>query len=489
MTAPTRVPRRTVAAALTAIVLVVACGGSAPTAQPAATASGAPNAAPRPIVIDADMDHSDLAAIAILLRDPAVDVRAITISGTGLVHCAGGRRVTRYLLEQMGTTDIPFACGREDGGPDARPFPDEWRAVADDAYGLVIPPQPQAGLPPDATSLFLEAVATSPTAPTVVALGPWTNLEDAFAADPTVAGRIAGIHSMLGVVDASGNVFVDGLGGDDPLEWNAFADPSSVNAVFAADVPIDLVPLDATDDVPVPADLPDRLSADPTAAGADLMIELLTRNPSRLRTDEGQQLWDELAALALTAPDLVTWQDATLTVGEGGRLTRDDAGRDTRIAVAADRPAVEAALLSALQRGPARMTPFRLAGEIDATFDGTACRATMSAASTPPVDGLYRLRYTGPSAAPSGVTMVGVVAPKRWSDLVAWIAKVDLATQPEPPAWVVMGPSVGDEAGAGTPVSVAGALPAGTVGPVCLSGTWPDLTFVPGTSFEVADRP
>jgi len=435
------------------------------------------------------MDHSDLAAIAALLRDPAVDVRSITISGTGLVHCSGGRRVTRYLLEQMGVPDIPFACGREDGGPDARPFPDDWRAVADDAYGLDIPPQPQSGLPQDATSVLLEAVAMSPSAPTIVALGPWTNLEDAFAADPTVADRIAGLHAMLGVVDAPGNVMVDGWTADDPLEWNAFADPSSVTAIFATDVPIDLVPLDATGDVPVPPDLADRLAQDHAGAGADLMYELLVRNPSRLRVDEGQQLWDELAAVTLTTPDLVTWQPATLTVGRGGRLTRDDAGHATRVAVAADAPAVEQALLAALRRGTARVTPFQLAGEIDATFDGTTCRARASGATTERVAGLYRLRYTGPAGAPSGVTMVGVAAPQTWAELVDWLADVDLAKQQEPPAWVLLGPSVGDETGSATTVSVAGAIPAASVGPVCLSGTWPDLTFVPGTPFEVANRP
>lgn len=475
-----------VAVVLTIVGFALSACGSAPTPTIVAPSSAVQ---PRPIVIDADMDHSDLAAIAVLLRDPTVDVRAITISGTGLVHCAGGRRVTRYLLEQMGVPDIPFACGREDGGPDARPFPDEWRAVADDAYGLEIPPQPQSGLPPDATSVLLEAVASSPSAPTIVALGPWTNLEDAFAVDPTVADRIAGIHAMLGVVDAPGNVFVDGRSDADLLEWNAFADPSSVSAVFATDVPIDLVPLDATDDVPVPIGLADDLAQDHTGAGADLMYELLVRNPSRLRADEGQQLWDELAALALGAPDLVTWQPDTLVVGDGGRLTRDDAGHAVRVAVAADRPAVEQALLAALRRGAARVTPFRLAGEIEATFDGTTCRTTTSGAGTELVAGLYRLRYAGPAGAPSGVTMVGVRAPKRWPDLLAWIATIDLATEQEPPAWVLMGPSVGDEAGAGTTVTTAGAIPAATVGPVCLSGTWPDLTFVPGTPFEVTDRP
>ena len=103
---------------------VSACGSVAtPTIVPPLS-TGPPDGARRPIVIDADMDHSDIAAIAILLRDPALDVRAITITGTGLVHCAGGRRVTRYLLEEFREEQIPFACGREDGGPDATPFPD-----------------------------------------------------------------------------------------------------------------------------------------------------------------------------------------------------------------------------------------------------------------------------------------------------------------------------------------------------------------------------
>lgn len=491
MTRPSRAPRRSATAALVAIVLVAACVSAGPTPQPPVTASGVPDDAPRPIIIDADMDHSDLAAIAVLVRDPAVDVRAITISGTGLVHCAGGRRVTRYLLEQLGVPDIPYACGREDGGPDARPFPDDWRAVADDAYGLEIPPRPQSGFPPEAVAVFLDAVASSPGPPTIVALGPWTNLEDALAADPTVATRLAGIHAMLGVVDAPGNVTVDGHTAADPLEWNAFADPSAVGAVFATDVPITLVPLDATDDVPVPADLADRLDADHTAAGANLMFELLVRNPSRLRADEGQQLWDELAALTLTAPDLATWQDATLTVGDGAWLRRDDAGRAARVAVAADAAAVEDALLAGLRRGAARVTPFQLAGAIDVTFDGTTCRATpIGADSGRPeavlVAGLYRVRYTGPASTPSSVTMAGVRAPKGWSDLVAWIATIDLGTQVEPPAWVLTGPSVADALGTGSPMSVAGSMPAATVGPICAFGTWPDLTFVPGTPFEVA---
>ena len=258
-----------------------------------------------PVIIDADFDLSDIAAILILLRDPAVDVRAITIAGTGLVHCQAGRLLTRYLLDELGSPDIPFGCGREDGGADAHPFPDDWRSRADEAYGLNIPPQAEAGLPRDAVDVLAATVESSPSAPTIVALGPLTNLEDAFAADATLADRVAGIHAMLGTIDAPGNVFVNGLDAGDPLEWNAYADPSAVAAVLATDVPISIVPLDATDDVPVPVDLADRLADDHQAGGADLLYESLIRNPGRMRPEDGQQLWDELAALTLSDSDLV----------------------------------------------------------------------------------------------------------------------------------------------------------------------------------------
>ena len=164
-----------------------------PTPGSSASASG-----PRPVVVDLDLDSSDIAALAILLRDPAIDVRAILVDGTGLVHCAPGLRNVSYLLGQLGASDIPVACGREDAGPDGRPFPADWRVGPDTAWGIDIPPQIGTGIPDDAATLLGRVLDTSKEPVTIVALGPWTNLEDTFAADPALAARVAGIHAMAG---------------------------------------------------------------------------------------------------------------------------------------------------------------------------------------------------------------------------------------------------------------------------------------------------
>jgi inosine-uridine nucleoside N-ribohydrolase len=457
------------------IAVVAACGSTSESPSPVLT--GEPPTDRIPVIVDADFDQSDIGALLVLLRDPRVDVRAITIEGSGLVHCQAGRLVTRYLIDELGSPNIPFGCGREAGGPDAHPFPDDWRARADAAFGLDIPPQAEAGVPRDAVDVIRAAVDASPSAPTIVTLGPLTNIEDAFAADQTLADRVAGIHAMLGTVNAPGNVYTNGLDGDDPLEWDAYADPSAVQAVFATDVPISIVPLDATDDVPVPADLAERLATDHRAGGADLMYESLVRNPGRSNASEGQRLWDELAALVLTDPDLATWEDASVTVGDDGRLVQDETGRPVRYATAADQAAVTDALLAALRQGSPRATPFQLAGSLGITFDGTTC--TVKGDSDGP--GLHELRYDGPAGTPSGATLVGVQPPHDWQDVLDLIKTFDVNQQP--PDWLLVGPTASDEAGAGTASQVTSDLKDGFYGPICLTGTWPDIAFTVGTPF------
>lgn len=458
-------------AGLAVASLIAACNAATGTPTPPPR-SAPPPASFVPVIVDADMDISDLFAVAVLLRDPALDVRAIAIDGTGLAHCAGGRRVTRYLLEQLDRTDVPFACGRESAGSNGRPFPDDWRVQADAAYGLDIEPVVEAGIPEEAADLVARTIAASPEPPTIIALGPWTNIADAFTADPGLVDRVAGIHAMAGTIDAPGNVLVDGLTEPDRLEWNVVADVDAFIAVMALDVPVALVPLDATDDVPVPPDLLERLEEDHLAAGADLAYELLLRFPERLSLPGGQ-LWDELAALALTDPDLVTWADASVSTSATGRIDRDPAGRPIRFATSADRAAVEAALLTGLRRGAPRTDPFAIRGDLTIRWDGETCRFDEPVAAGV---GVYRVHLVNETAAPAGLTMVAVAAPHVWTELPGLVASLDPTV--EPPGWVM--PFGFVEADGGESGSSVVAFGDGTVGPVCFAGEWPDLVFAVG---------
>jgi inosine-uridine nucleoside N-ribohydrolase len=285
---------------------------------------------PRDVVVDTDLGADDAVALVYLLRRPEVRVRAVTVSGTGLVHCPRGAAVARAVLALAGRSEVPVACGRT-SAPGGHPLPAAWRVDADHAGGLRVAPGGAAG---EAAALLAQTTSQAPGQVSVLALGPLTNVADALqrGADP------ADVTLMGGTVGGPGNV-----GNVPGVEWNLHADPRSAAAVLASPVPLTVVPLEATDDVPVAESFTSR--ARDAASGKD--AEWAARRMADL---VGLSFWDPLAAAALVDPALVRARSATLSVDPDSGALRDDqdAGRPVRLAVSADRDEFEAGLLAAL---------------------------------------------------------------------------------------------------------------------------------------------
>jgi inosine-uridine nucleoside N-ribohydrolase len=493
---------------LAAALLATACGTSQPSTTPAtagpvtsaspeapavtapssAGPSPATGAGTRPIVIDTDLAADDLLAIMVLLRDPTVDVRAITVAGTGEVRCPAGLRNVRRLLAAFGRSEVPVACGRENPGLNGRWFPAAWRDGADAFYGVELPAvegEGARGVPAAELLVDLAADAATSGAPlTLVPLGPWTNLADAAALDPAFAGSLAGIHAMGGAIDVPGNIETGDTAPADGVEWNLGVDPDAVAAVLALDVPVTFVPLDATNDVPVPADIADQLAPDHAATGADIAYEMYARNP--FLATPGNDYWDTLTAALLRDPAIATWEDVTVRAetsgASAGRLVRDPGGRTVRAAMGADRDAFMRAFLAALRTGAPRPQPFELAGNLAVEFDGTTCRIL---GEPPSSAGLatVELRNLGP--VPVYLLVGGAVPPKTWADTVAWLEAADLS---DPnlaiPAWAIEVEG-GSMANAGQTTTTMVTLPEGNLGVACGTGEWPDFTFFDAGPFTL----
>jgi purine nucleosidase len=256
----------------------------------------------------------------------------------------------RSLLGELGA-EHPVGCGRGDPGPDGLAFPAPWRASSDELYGLDLRTADIDGAVKDAATVMNTAITSSSAAVTIVALGPWTNLEDLLVGHPATVDGIAGIHAMAGAIDVAGNV---ALTGEPVAEWNVRADPSAFAAVLRTGIPITLVPLDATNAVPLRPDFLDRLAEDRSAPGADLTWRLLSSNP--FLTSGGQFLWDELAAIALVDPTLVRTERLRVRVDtagpETGRTVRTDSGPEIQAALSADGTRAVDAILEALRASP-----------------------------------------------------------------------------------------------------------------------------------------
>ena len=338
---------------LVGLAVVSACSPLAtPSSITSPAASGTTDAAgdTRPILIDTDVAPDDLVAIAFLLASPRVEIEAITVSGTGDAHCATGVDIVLRLLERLDAPTIDVACGRETPIAGDHAFPDAWRAGVDDGSGLALPStsrQPFAG---DAVRLITEA-AHRVDGLRVLTLGPMTNLADALARDPALAGRVESVYAMGGALFVPGNVRFGGPPDNEVAEWNVYVDPTAVQMVIDSGLPVRLIGLDGTNQVPVTREFAERVHAEATGAGALVLAELFAAHP--FMTDGTYFLWDPLAAELAAGYPLGSFSAARVDVEEAegpevGFTRPVDGTPNVEYLSAADRAAAEEILLGTL---------------------------------------------------------------------------------------------------------------------------------------------
>jgi hypothetical protein len=201
---------------------------------------------------------------------------------------------------------------------------------------------------------------------------------------------------------------------------------------------------------------------------------------------EGNDYWDTLTAVLLRDPTIARWEDVAVRAetsgSSAGRLVRDAGGRTVRAAMAADRDAFMPAFLAALRAGPQRSEPFTIASTLSIAWDGTTCRQT---ANSPTVSGPALVKLDNTSTSDAGLLMAGAVAPKRWSDVVAFARTADFS---DPnlaiPDWIV--PVQGSILAApGTTATALATLPTGEVGILCAVGQWPKFDIADGGAFMI----
>jgi inosine-uridine nucleoside N-ribohydrolase len=123
---------------------------------------------------------------------------------------------------------------------------------------------------------------------------------------------------MGGAVEAEGNVGNSGAGiENEHAEWNIYIDPTAADIVFSSGIPIVLVPLDATRDVPVTRRFYGALEENRGSAPAQVVFDMLTANLDFVDSG-GFQFWDTLTAAVFTDASIATFEDVELTVVEGG---------------------------------------------------------------------------------------------------------------------------------------------------------------------------
>lgn len=149
----------------------------------------------------------------------------------------------------------------------------------------------------------------------ILALGPLTNIAAACLARPDLAARITELTWMGGGVTLGNHTA--------SAEFNAFADPEAAAIVISHELPLRMVDLDFCRKVT--ASLSDVTPIrEAGGKNAKLLADMLEGfiNIAISRGRDAMALYDPCAAVAIVAPQRVTWKQARIDIELHGVLTR-----------------------------------------------------------------------------------------------------------------------------------------------------------------------
>ena len=212
---------------------VPTCFGQQSGAASSAATAG-PLAAPEKIIIDTDIgdDIDDAFALALALRSPELEIVGVTATFGDTETRA--RLLDRFLSE-VGRADIPVAVGP------ATPVKSTFtqRRYAEGGHFA-------RASHPDAVGFLLAQIRHYPGQITLVAIGPLVNVGAAIDKDLVTFRKLRRVVLMGGSIKRGyGDLGYGPPQGPQP-EWNILNDIPSAQKLFAAGVPLYVMPLDST---------------------------------------------------------------------------------------------------------------------------------------------------------------------------------------------------------------------------------------------------
>ncbi|MHB1356951.1 MAG: nucleoside hydrolase [Anaerolineae bacterium] len=191
------------------------------------------------IILDTDMggDVDDAIALSLAMRSPEINLALVTTVYADTVLRA---RVARKLLQLDGHDGVMVAAGCE------RPLLRRSVPKLDGHEGRGLLANEQDGLPIEqghAIDYIIKLIMTSSEPPTLVTIGPLTNIALAIIREPAIIQRVAEVVIMGGYIyPAVVGHQVLGVKAD----YNLVCDPEATQIVLEAGWPIVLVPIEIT---------------------------------------------------------------------------------------------------------------------------------------------------------------------------------------------------------------------------------------------------
>lgn len=270
---------------------------------------------PQKIIIDTDPGQDDAVAILLALASPELEVLGV-VAVAGNVPLPLTEVNARKVVELSGRTNISVFAGC--AAPLARPL-----VTAEHVHGKTgldgielpaptLPLQAQDGVDFIVETLRREEAGSV----TLVPIGPLTNIAEAFRRAPDVITRVQQIVLMGGAYFEVGNI-------TPAAEFNIYVDPEAAAEVFAAGVPLVVLPLDATHEAITSRDWVEAMRALPGRCGPAIAswTDFFERYDKEKYGSQGAPLHDPCTIAWLLRPDLFEGREINVEIETEGRWT------------------------------------------------------------------------------------------------------------------------------------------------------------------------
>ncbi len=277
----------------------------------------------RKIIIDCDPGIDDAVAICTALFDPRLEVAAITATA-GTIDADQATANVTAIVGQLDPQRYP-RIGKASPADGAPVIHDSHLYGSDGLGDCDFEPAGRQHQPPS-EKVIAELVHQYPDEITLVCLGPLTNLARLCLRDPVAVTLIDKVIISGGSVAYPGNATAT-------AERNMHFDPQSAAEVFASATTKSLIPLDVTEKVRFGVQLLDQLPPKDTNAGQLLhkIMPFAFRSAHQNLGNELIPLYDAMTILAVTEPELFSWENMAGKVETRGDLTRGMTVFDRRL--------------------------------------------------------------------------------------------------------------------------------------------------------------
>ncbi|WP_278951182.1 nucleoside hydrolase [Lactobacillus apis] len=289
-----------------------------------------------------DGNIDDLVSYLLFLQAPE-----IKLLGVGAIDADGyvdpSVEVCRKLTDRFNTRGDKLEVAKSNSRA-VNQFPEAWRTASYSFNSLPILNESgkmvtkEADQPAHLDMVTKLENATEPV--TVVMTGPLTDLARALDAAPEIETKIEKLYWMGGSLDGHGNVVQ--VNADGTQEWNAFWDPYAVERVLASNIPMEVIGLESSEELPLTNELKMHwagLRKYPAVDLAGQAYSLLVNPP--IQTAQ-LYFWDILTVISALYPEVVLTAEKrkvkVITKGSAaGRMEEDPNGREITLVTKADK--------------------------------------------------------------------------------------------------------------------------------------------------------